>query len=219
MTELRLASLQQNIGNNTCSVSSTKNEIENFESKTKAATTRDNESSKSNDALKDQINDVKSLHTDGQTVDEPLTQKEKDVNYQHMESTKMPSEKLVASNEDRQQTDGTSIDVNTLTSAQQTKAIKKHPSSNIPEIDENTLKQAKVRSLAPGGDEIFISYWDCAGEEEYYGTHHIHFTSDAVYLLVFNMTKIEADGKLSDFRWEWHVTLCDHTVCCIARDR
>ena len=40
---------------------------------------------------------------------------------------------------------------------------------------------------------IYISYWDLGGDELYFATHHIHFTPDAVYLLVFNIAEMEKE--------------------------
>ena len=48
------------------------------------------------------------------------------------------------------------------------------------------------------GNRIYISYWDLAGEKLYYDTHHIHLSGDAVYLLVFDMFKMDKKAKEED---------------------
>ena len=61
-------------------------------------------------------------------------------------------------------------------------------------IPDDTIKKAKKLAVSMG-KEIFISYWDLGGDELYYATHHIHFTSDAMYLLVFDLSKMEMETK------------------------
>ena len=54
------------------------------------------------------------------------------------------------------------------------------------------MKRAKVLSLSKE-KEVYVSYWDLGGDEPYYATHHIHLSPDAVYLLVFDMSKMEKE--------------------------
>ena len=68
-----------------------------------------------------------------------------------------------------------------------------------PEVyDSNidALKEAAVLASGIQENKTYVSYWDCGGDDEYHATNHIHLSSDAVYILAFNMTSmISDDGK------------------------
>ncbi|XP_060065829.1 uncharacterized protein LOC132546145 isoform X1 [Ylistrum balloti] len=40
---------------------------------------------------------------------------------------------------------------------------------------------------SPNADQAYLSLWDFGGEEPYYNTHHIFLSSDAVFLVVYNL--------------------------------
>ena len=60
-------------------------------------------------------------------------------------------------------------------------------------VEDEILKKAKVYCLSNGKD-IFVSYLVLGGDELYYATHHIHISSDAVYVLVFDMTGMDREA-------------------------
>ena len=65
---------------------------------------------------------------------------------------------------------------------------------NKQHISTSILKKAKVLSLS-NGKEVYVSYWDLGGDEIYYATHHIHLSPDAVYVCVFDMSKMENEDS------------------------
>ena len=64
-------------------------------------------------------------------------------------------------------------------------------------LGDDDFKEAAVIASATQYPKTYVSYWDCGGDEEYHATHHIHLSSDAVYILTFNMTHIISN----DGRW------------------
>ena len=63
------------------------------------------------------------------------------------------------------------------------------------------FKEAAVIASATRDPKTYVSYWDCGGDEEYHATHHIHLSSDAVYILTFNMVDIISnDGRWMAYR-------------------
>ena len=60
-------------------------------------------------------------------------------------------------------------------------------------VEDEILKKAKVYCLS-NGKAIFVSYLDLGGVEHNYATHHIHMSSDAVYVLVFDMTEMDREA-------------------------
>ena len=58
------------------------------------------------------------------------------------------------------------------------------------EIEIEIMTKAKILSSSQG-KEIYVSYWDLGGDEIYHATHHAHLSSDAVYLLVFDVSGME----------------------------
>jgi len=63
-------------------------------------------------------------------------------------------------------------------------------SISIEEFDKEELERLfqRIESVEdPNEKEAFMSLWDCGGQESFYNTHHIFFSSDAVYLIVLNM--------------------------------
>ena len=58
------------------------------------------------------------------------------------------------------------------------------------------LKEAAVLASGIQENKTYVSYWDCGGDDEYHATNHIHLSSDAVYIVAFNMSSmISDDGK------------------------
>ena len=61
---------------------------------------------------------------------------------------------------------------------------------------DTLLKEAAVLASGIQENKTYVSYWDCGGDDEYHATNHIHLSSDAVYILAFNMSSmISDDGK------------------------
>ncbi|XP_033742427.1 uncharacterized protein LOC117328921 [Pecten maximus] len=51
----------------------------------------------------------------------------------------------------------------------------------------------------PNADQAYLSLWDFGGEEPYYNTHHIFLSSDAIFLVVYNLKEcIEGTEKIVD---------------------
>ena len=74
---------------------------------------------------------------------------------------------------------------------------KKDVENNIHVTNNDSLKEATVLASGLQGLKTYVSYWDCGGDDEYHATHHIHLSSDAVYILAFNMTSmIDDDGMI-----------------------
>ena len=62
------------------------------------------------------------------------------------------------------------------------------------QLPTDILRKAKVLSLIQN-TEIYVSYWDLGGDEPYYATHHMHLSSDAVYILVFDVSQMEIEEE------------------------
>ena len=66
------------------------------------------------------------------------------------------------------------------------------------EIDPKLINiYKKAKTLSSEEDVgILVSYYDLdGGEELYYATHHIHLSSDAVYILVFDMSEMAKENE------------------------
>ena len=65
------------------------------------------------------------------------------------------------------------------------------------EMDPELIKiYKKVKTLSSKEDMgVLVSYYDLGGEELYYATHHIHLGSDAVYILVFDMSEMAKENE------------------------
>ena len=74
-------------------------------------------------------------------------------------------------------------------------------------INIDDVKKAIVLSRELQDITTYVSYWDCGGDDVYHGTHHIHLSPDAVYILAFDMTSmIKDDGKyLTSYLDQRHV--------------
>ena len=60
--------------------------------------------------------------------------------------------------------------------------------------EDDIMKMAKVYCLSKD-KVIFVSYWDLGGDKLYHATHHMHLSSDAVYVLVFDMEDMGKNDK------------------------
>ena len=100
------------------------------------------------------------------------------------------------------------------------------------QIEDEIMKKAKVYCFSRG-KLVYVSYWDLGGDELYYATHHIHLSSDAVYVLVFDMTHMteEAErraqmGECSSFKlmlyfyihfyMYWNKAMCKSSNTCLT---
>ena len=67
---------------------------------------------------------------------------------------------------------------------------------NMLKTPKGFFQKAKLlRKSLSKSKEIFVSYWDLGGDELYYATHQIHLSPDAVYLLVFDMSKMDKEDE------------------------
>ena len=65
---------------------------------------------------------------------------------------------------------------------------------------DDSLKDASLHASINADPKIYLSYWDCGGDDDYHATHHIHLSSDAVYVLVFKMTSMISDDCKYTYR-------------------
>ena len=74
-------------------------------------------------------------------------------------------------------------------------------------VEDEILKKAKVYSLSIG-KEVYVSYWDLGGDELYHATHHMHLGPDAVYILVFDVRKMnEEETRKSKLGTYFHLEM------------
>ena len=68
--------------------------------------------------------------------------------------------------------------------------------------DTSIMTKAQLLSLSKD-KEIYVSYWDLGGDDLYHATHHAHLSSDAVFLLVFDVSgmgeKDETKRQIGEF--------------------
>ena len=62
-----------------------------------------------------------------------------------------------------------------------------------PNTEDDSLKEAALLAQGTHDTKTYVSYWDCGGDDEYHATHHIHLSSDAVYIIPFDMTSMISD--------------------------
>ncbi|OWF37223.1 uncharacterized protein LOC110440416 [Mizuhopecten yessoensis] len=65
--------------------------------------------------------------------------------------------------------------------------------------DMGTLIDVADGTDKPNADQAYLSLWDFGGEEPYYNTHHIFLSSDAIFLVVYNLMEcIEGTEQVMD---------------------
>jgi len=58
--------------------------------------------------------------------------------------------------------------------------------------------QNVISQWQKGGErQVYLSFWDYAGQSTYYSTHQAFMSANAVYLIVFDLSK-DLDYKLDD---------------------
>ncbi|XP_033121382.1 uncharacterized protein LOC117120467 [Anneissia japonica] len=87
------------------------------------------------------------------------------------------------------------------------------PMKTLPsEIQERIVDRLTGKSSHAIGNENISYIWDFAGQQLYYNTHLIFFTSEAVYILLFNlMESMYAKGKGRVSKMSEYVMTCDMT--------
>lgn len=64
--------------------------------------------------------------------------------------------------------------------------------------ERKSLFQQVIRQCRKGGEkQVYLSFWDYAGQSTYYSTHQAFLSPNAVYLLVFDVSK-SVDTNLKD---------------------
>lgn len=57
----------------------------------------------------------------------------------------------------------------------------------------------KDKELIPGGEKLYFSAWDFAGQKVYYATHQFFLSQRSLYVLVFNLLRPEEENCLIEY--------------------